>query len=229
MGKKLLVLVVLLSAATAVFALDFASMRKNMVDTQIRARGVKDSRVLSAMLKIPRHKFVPENMENYAYLDRPLPIGYEQTISQPYIVALMTELSALKGNEKVLEIGTGSGYQAAVLSILSAQVYSIEILKPLADSASVRLKQLGYENVKVKHGDGYQGWEEYAPFDVIVVTAAPDNIPPKLVEQLKEGGRMVLPVGSIYQELKLVVKEKGKIRVKDIIPVRFVPMVKGKE
>ncbi len=229
MVKKLLALIVLLSAATVVFALDFSSMRKNMVDTQIRERGVKDSRVLSAMLNVPRHKFVPENLEGLAYLDRPLPIGYEQTISQPYIVALMTELSALKGNEKVLEIGTGSGYQAAVLSLLSNQVYSIEILKPLAESASVKLKQLGYENVKVKHGDGYQGWAEYAPFDVIVVTAAPEKIPPKLIEQLKEGGRMVLPVGSIYQELKLVVKEKGRIKVKDIIPVRFVPMVKGKE
>jgi protein-L-isoaspartate(D-aspartate) O-methyltransferase len=208
---------------------NFYLLRKKMIKEQIIKRGIKDKRVLAAMLKVERHKFVPEDMKYLAYSDRPLPIGYGQTISQPYIVALMTELLGLRGNEKVLEIGTGSGYQAAILSLLCKEVYTIEILKPLAKSAEKRLKELGYTNIKVKHGDGYLGWEEYAPFDAIIVTAAPQEIPPKLIDQLKEGGKMVLPVGSVYQELKVVVKEKDKIKIKNILPVRFVPMIKSRE
>jgi protein-L-isoaspartate(D-aspartate) O-methyltransferase len=163
-------------------------------------------------------------MKSYAYEDSPLPIGENQTISQPYIVALMTELLGLKGGEKVLEIGTGSGYQAAVLAEIAKEVYTIEIIKYLADSADERLHRLGYKNVTVKYGDGYQGWEEHAPFDGIIVTAAPDHIPQPLVDQLKIGGRMVIPVGDTFQELKLIVKKDKNITEKNIVPVRFVPM-----
>ena len=203
---------------------NYANLRKEMVETQIRARGVRDERVLAVMERVERHLFVPEKYRPFAYEDNPLPIGEGQTISQPYIVALMTELLELKGKEKVLEIGTGSGYQAAILSELARKVYTIEILKPLAESAGERLKKLGYKNVLVKCGDGYQGWQEYAPFDGIIVTCAPAYIPQPLVEQLAEGGKMVIPVGEYFQELKLLRKTKGKITEKSIIPVRFVPM-----
>ena len=199
-------------------------MREKMVETQIKARGVKDPRVLSALLKVERHRFVPEEYLNSAYSDQPLPIDEGQTISQPYIVALMTELLELRGNEKVLEIGTGSGYQAAVLAELAKEVYTIEIIVPLASTARNRLLELGYQNIKVKAGDGYLGWPEAAPFDAIIITCAPDHIPEPLVEQLKEGGRMVLPVGAYAQELKKIVKRFGKIETADIIPVLFVPM-----
>ena len=203
---------------------DFKAMREKMVEGQIKARGVKDPRVLSALLKVERHRFVPEEYLGSAYSDQPLPIGEGQTISQPYIVALMTELLELKGNEKVLEIGTGSGYQAAVLAELAKEVYSIEIIEPLASTARNRLLELGYQNIKVKAGDGYLGWPEAAPFDAIVITCAPDHIPEPLIEQLQEGGRMVLPVGAYTQELKKIVKRSGKIQTADIIPVVFVPM-----
>jgi protein-L-isoaspartate(D-aspartate) O-methyltransferase len=203
---------------------DFKAMREKMVETQIKARGVKDPRVLSALTKVERHRFVPEEYLNSAYSDQPLPIGEGQTISQPYIVALMTELLELKGNEKVLEIGTGSGYQAAVLAELAREVYSIEIIESLASIAKRRLSELGYQNIHVKAGDGYLGWPEAAPFDAIIVTAAPDHIPKPLIEQLKEGGRMVLPVGTYTQELKKIVKRSGKIETTNIIPVVFVPM-----
>ncbi len=203
---------------------DWETLRKEMVEKQIIARGVKDKRVIQAMLKVKRHLFVPPPYRPLAYTDQPLPIGEGQTISQPYIVALMTELLQLKGEEKVLEVGTGSGYQAAILAELAKEVYTIEILPALAESAEKRLKKMGYENIKVKCGDGYIGWEEYAPFDAIIVTCAPDHIPKPLLEQLKEGGRMVIPVGSIYQELLLIEKKGGKIFKKSIIPVRFVPM-----
>ena len=196
-----------------------------MVAHQIHARGIRDSLVLLAMRETPRHLFVPEYLERNAYMDRPLPIGEGQTISQPYIVALMTELLRLTGDEKVLEIGTGSGYQAAVLSPLVKAVYTIEIVQLLAESAGKLLKTLGYDNVTVKWGDGYQGWPEHAPFDCIIVTAAPDQVPKALVEQLKIGGRLVIPVGSYYQELKVIIKEKDGIKEESIIPVRFVPMV----
>jgi len=203
---------------------DFKPMREKMVETQIKSRGVKDSRVLSAMLKVERHRFVPKSHEAQAYTDRPLPIGEGQTISQPYIVALMTELLDLKGGEKVLEIGTGSGYQAAILAELATEVYSIEIVESLAISSKNFLLELGYRNIQVKAGDGYLGWPENAPFDAIIITCAPDHIPKPLLEQLKEGGRMVVPVGTHAQELKKIVKRSGKIETTDVIPVIFVPM-----
>jgi protein-L-isoaspartate(D-aspartate) O-methyltransferase len=203
---------------------DFKAMRERMVESQIKARGVKDPRVLSALLKVERHRFVPEKYLDSAYSDQPLPIGEGQTISQPYIVALMSELLELKGNEKVLEIGTGSGYQAAILAELAKEVYTIEIIEPLASGAREKLSELGYQNVTVKAGDGYSGWPEAAPFDAIIVTAAPDQIPKPLIEQLKEGGRMVLPVGTHTQELKKIIKRSGKMETTDVIPVLFVPM-----
>jgi len=203
---------------------DFKAMRQKMVETQIEARGVKDPRVLAALLKVERHRFVPEKYLDSAYSDQPLPIGEGQTISQPYIVGLMTELLELDGDEKVLEIGTGSGYQAAILAELAKEVYTIEIIEPLASAARKRLSELGYQNVKVKAGDGYLGWPEAAPFDAIIVTAAPDHIPEPLIEQLKEGGRMVVPVGTYTQELKKIVKRFGKMETIDVIPVLFVPM-----
>ncbi|MBL4654339.1 MAG: protein-L-isoaspartate(D-aspartate) O-methyltransferase [Bacteroidia bacterium] len=203
---------------------------REMVNTQIIARNVNDKRVIDVMMNIPRHLFVPVNMQKHAYVDGPLPIGKEQTISQPYIVALMTELLQLKGDEKVLEIGTGSGYQAAVLSQLVDTCYSIELIKELADRSSKLLNELGMHNVVVKCGDGYQGWPAHAPFDRIIVTAAPEVIPPKLVEQLKVGGRMVIPVGTYYQELMVITKDdNGEIMKESIIPVRFVPMVYPEE
>jgi len=202
----------------------YARARERMVREQIEARGVKDSLVLAAMRKVPRHLFVPERYRGEAYADHPLPIGHGQTISQPYIVAYMTEALGLKGNEKVLEIGTGSGYQAAVLAEIVDSVFTIEIIPELARSAEQRLKNLGYRNVFVRCGDGYKGWPEHAPFDAIIVTAAPDHIPQPLVNQLKVGGRMVIPVGSMFQELVLVVKRKEGIEKHPLLPVRFVPM-----
>ena len=201
-----------------------------MVEIQIERRGVKDPRVLKVMRDTPRHRFIPPHLEKMAYLDGPLPIGEGQTISQPYIVALMTELLALKGDEKILEIGTGSGYQAAVLSALVSEVFSIEIVKNLVDSAAVRLDKLGYKNVTTRWGDGYKGWLEEAPFDAIIVTAAPNEIPQPLIDQLKAGGRLVVPIGARQQELKVFTKNKdGTIQSKNIIPVRFVPMVHPKD
>ncbi len=199
--------------------------RARMVETQIVARGVRDARVLAAMRQVPRHLFVEAKDRAQAYEDHPLPIAGNQTISQPYIVALMTELADLTPNERVLEIGTGSGYQSAVLSRLAGEVYSVEIVPELARASDERLRQLGYKNVTVREGDGYRGWAEHAPFDAILVTAAPDRIPQPLLDQLAPGGRMVIPVGSFFQELKVLSKDKnGKITEKDILPVRFVPM-----
>ena len=199
--------------------------RARMVETQIVARGVRDARVLAAMRQVPRHLFVDAKEGAQAYEDHPLPIAGNQTISQPYIVALMTELADLTPSEKVLEIGTGSGYQSAVLSRLAREVYSIEIVPELARASADRLQQLGYRNVTVREGDGYRGWAEHAPFDAILVTAAPDRIPQPLLDQLAPGGRMVIPVGSFFQELKVLSKDKnGNITEKDILPVRFVPM-----
>jgi len=203
----------------------FDEARKRMVEKQIIARGIKDERVIGAMLKVPRHLFIPEQYRHYAYADSPVPIGHDQTISQPYIVALMTEELNLSSTDKVLEIGTGSGYQAAILAELAREVYTIEIIEPLAREAEARLKQLGYENVKVKVGDGYLGWPEYAPFDRIVVTCAPTEIPQPLIDQLKEGGVMVIPVGSGgFQYLYRVKKVMGQIETEKIIPVSFVPL-----
>ncbi len=198
--------------------------RNNMVRDQIEARGVSDPRVLAAMRKVPRHLFVSGSLEKHAHDDGPLGIGHDQTISQPYIVALMTELLQLKGHERVLEIGTGSGYQSAVLAEIVDTVYSVEIVPDLASSAANLLSKLGYSNVKVRCADGYRGIPEAAPFDAIIVTAAPDHIPEPLIEQLKLGGRMVIPVGDFYQELIVIEKtEQGVIKHRSI-PVRFVPM-----
>lgn len=203
----------------------YSKLRENMVSLQIIRRGIKDPRVLEVMRRVKRHIFVPQAYRGFAYEDRPLPIGQGQTISQPYIVALMTELLKLTGKEKVLEIGTGSGYQAAILAELAARVYTIELIPVLAERAKKLLRDLGHKNILVKCGDGYLGWQEYAPFDAIIVTCAPDDIPQALLEQLSDGGRMVVPVGSIYQELMLVNKEDGNIEIEGVIPVRFVPMV----
>lgn len=202
---------------------------ENMVKTQLERRGIKDPRVLKVMRDTPRHLFVPQVYRQNAYEDGPLPIGHDQTISQPYIVALMTELLELTGEETVLEIGTGSGYQAAVLAQLVDTCFTIEILKPLAEEAGFLLKKLGYNNVVVKWGDGYEGWPQHAPFERIIVTAAPDKIPQALVDQLAVGGRMVLPLGNYYQELIVVTKNNLGIATKTIIPVRFVPMVHPKD
>ena len=202
----------------------WAQLRERMVREQIEARGVKDPKVLAALRKVPRHLFVPEAERSSAYADHPLPIGEGQTISQPYIVAFMTEQLRLKGGEKVLEIGTGSGYQAAGLAEIGGEVYTIEIVEPLATRAAALLEQLGYQNIHVKSGDGYQGWPEHAPFDAIMVTAAPDHVPQPLVDQLKVGGRMILPVGDWFQDLRVVVKTEQGVLQQDVLPVRFVPM-----
>ena len=204
---------------------DMEEKRNRMVEDQIVRRGVKSPRVLDAMRSVERHRFVPEEALAHAYDDAPLRIGHGQTISQPYIVALMTELLELRADDRVLEIGTGSGYQAAVLSLLVAEVYSIEIVEPLGEIARARLDELGYDNVRVRIGDGYQGWPEHAPFDRIIVTAAPPEIPQKLVDQLADGGRMVLPVGDTHQTLKLLQRRGGAIEERTITAVRFVPMV----
>lgn len=203
---------------------DRVAERERMVAEQIVARGVSDSLVVRAMLSVPRHRFVPDAVARLAYTDGPLPIGFEQTISQPFIVALMTELLGLRGGERVLEVGTGSGYQAAVLSEIAGEVYSIEIVEPLAELAAARLGSLGCSNVTVKAGDGYRGWPERAPFDAVIVTAAPDHVPEALVAQLREGGRLVIPVGEVAQELLLITKTEDGSRTRRVIPVRFVPM-----
>ena len=216
----------------------FQKLRDDMVRTQIASMrwlggdAVRDPRVLDAMRQVPRHLFVPPEIVPYAYEDRPLPIGYAQTISQPYIVAKMTELAQPKSGDRALEIGTGSGYQAAVLSKLVAEVFTMEIVEPLGRQAAERLRAMGYRNVEVRIGDGYQGWPEKAPFEVILVTAAPPEIPPKLIEQLKPGGRMVVPVGELPNDqwLVLITKNaKGEVRKRDVMPVRFVPMVPAKK
>lgn len=217
---------------------DYRKRREEMVGTQIAtprwtgSEAVRDSRVLDSMRKTPRHRFVPAELVAYAYDDRPLPIGYGQTISQPYIVAKMTELLEPKEEHRVLEIGTGSGYQAAVLSPLFAQVYTIEIIEPLGTAARQRLAALGYKNVEVRVGDGYFGWPEKAPFDGIIVTAAANHIPPPLVEQLKPGGRMVIPVGNPFQPQMLMLVTKGSkgprdLQVRSLMPVAFVPLIGG--
>lgn len=206
----------------------FAAKRQEMVRTQIKRRGVSDPRILDAMTRVKRHLFVPDEFMDMAYDDHPLPIGLGQTISQPYIVAYMTEQVQLRDGDRVLEIGTGSGYQAAILAEIVKEVYTIEILKPLADNARKKLKNLGYENVHVRHGDGYKGWPEFMPYDAIIVTAAPEEIPEILTEQLKIGGRMIVPVGTYYQELYLLTKTENGISRRKLIPVRFVPMVSDK-
>jgi protein-L-isoaspartate(D-aspartate) O-methyltransferase len=216
----------LLGAAALAAAADdaFTAARLKMVSTQIEVRGVRDPRVLDALRRVERHRFVPERLHDHAYEDRPLAIGHDQTISQPYIVALMTEEARVKPGARVLEVGTGSGYQAAVLSVLAGQVYSIEIVEPLATEAAPRLESLGYHNVTVRAGDGYRGWPEHAPFDAILVTAAPPEIPQPLLDQLAVGGRLVTPVGEGDQELVVVERTAAGPQRRRVIPVRFVPM-----
>jgi protein-L-isoaspartate(D-aspartate) O-methyltransferase len=204
----------------------FKRARIQMVDQQIRARGIKDLKVLHAMKKVPRHQFVPQEMRSQAYADHPLPIGEGQTISQPYIVALMTESLNLKGPEQVLEIGTGSGYQAAILAEIVAKVTTIEIKSKLFERSSRLLQALGYSNITSTFGDGYHGWQPTAPYDCIMITAAVDHIPPPLLQQLKEGGRLILPLGNpfSFQHLALVTKKAGEYKVQQITGVLFVPM-----
>ena len=204
----------------------YREARKEMVSTQIRLRGVSNKDVLSAMIEVPRHRFVPKKLVSQAYEDHPIPIGQGQTISQPYVVALMTESLKLKGDERVLEIGTGSGYQAAILSRVAKEVYSIEIKERLYKKASKVLQLMGFTNVKTRHGDGYFGWAEAAPYDCIMITAAIDHIPPPLLKQLKKDGRLILPLGNpfSYQNLSLVTKDDNNYSVRQITGVLFVPM-----
>jgi protein-L-isoaspartate(D-aspartate) O-methyltransferase len=201
-----------------------AQARERMVRTQIEARGVRDARTLEAMRTVPRHRFVPPALARDAYADHPLPIGHRQTISQPYIVAFMTEALELRGGETVLEVGTGSGYQAAVLAEIAAKVHTIEIVEPLAEEAKALLAELGYHNIEVRSGDGYAGWPEAAPFDAIMVTAAAPRIPEPLEAQLKDGARLVIPVGDDYQNLVVVTRRGDRFEQKRVLPVRFVPM-----
>lgn len=232
--RKLGILAVLVVAALACGKADektdmadsvyYAKLRNEMVESQLKPRGIRDPVVLAAMRSVERHLFVPEKRRQQAYVDGPLPIGESQTISQPYIVALMTELLALDSASKVLEIGTGSGYQAAILGEIADSVFTIEIIPELADQAAKLLSELGYTNVFVKCGDGFIGWGEHAPYDGIMVTCAPSEIPSPLLDQLADGGRLVIPVGTLWQELILETKTDGELKRESIIPVRFVPM-----
>jgi protein-L-isoaspartate(D-aspartate) O-methyltransferase len=203
---------------------DRPAERMRMVAEQIRAREIRDPRVLAAMERVPRHLFMPEAVRDEAYGDHPVSIGYGQTISQPYIVGFMSEALELKPEHRVLEIGTGSGYQAAILGELAREVYTIEIVEPLAESARAVLAQLGYKNVHVRAGNGYAGWPDQAPFDRIIVTAAPDEVPSALVEQLKVGGLMAIPLGTFDQELRIMKRTSGGMETLKTLPVRFVPM-----
>jgi protein-L-isoaspartate(D-aspartate) O-methyltransferase len=231
MGVRLLRITLCLLAALAsckpagVPARDYAAERERMVQEQIVFRGVRDPRVLAAMRKVPREAFIPELLRELSYTDGPLPIGSDQTISQPFMVALMTEQLQLKPGDRVLEIGTGSGYQAAVLAELAAQVYTIEIVESLGKKAAETLQRLGYKNVEVKIADGYQGWPEHAPFDAIIVTCAPEKIPQPILDQTKEGGRIIIPMGRLPdQKLYLLEKKAGRMEQRAILPVLFVPM-----
>jgi protein-L-isoaspartate(D-aspartate) O-methyltransferase len=224
--SNLLFLVILF---IGVFQVDrYTTLRDKMIKEQIIARGIADKRLLNAFYDVPRHLFVPENLADFAYNDGPLPIGYGQTISQPFIVAYMTDILEVKPTDTVLEIGTGSGYQAAILSKLASMVYTIEIIEPLGLEATERLKELKYTNIEVKIGDGYAGWKEHSPFDKIIVTAAAQSIPEPLLEQLGENGRMIIPIGSEHstQVLLLAEKQIGKIKTTPMLPVRFVPFTR---
>lgn len=222
-----LVIVFVIGASFGYCAEKYTEMRQRMVNDQLLARGINDQRVIYSMLKVERHRFVSEGIKDIAYVDKPLPIGSNQTISQPYMVGLMTQLLSLRGGERVLEVGTGSGYQAAVLAEIAGEVYTVEIIPELAVSAGKRFQELGYKNVFVRCGDGYYGWADKGPFDAIIVSCGVTNIPPDLVNQLREGGRMVIPVGTDPQKLLFVWKEKGEIKTKFITDVRFVPLTGG--
>ncbi|MDJ0650326.1 MAG: protein-L-isoaspartate(D-aspartate) O-methyltransferase [Xenococcaceae cyanobacterium MO_188.B19] len=204
----------------------FEVERKQMVETQLRDRQIEDQRVLAAMSKVPRHEFLDSWCQDFAYSDRPLPIPHHQTISQPYIVAYMTQAANIAPSDRVLEIGTGCGYQAAILAEIAKQVYSVEIIPQLSQQASQTLSKLGYKNIQFKIGDGYQGWVEHAPYDAIIVTAAPEYIPHALIKQLKINGTMVIPVGKWYQDIVVLTKKENDIVLEKTIPVRFVPMKK---
>ncbi len=221
----LIVLVLFMTGSILPQSDKYESVRHRMVKTQIQDRGISNQAILDAMKKVPRHLFIPGEYADEAYNDYPLPIGYGQTISQPYIVAYMTEALKPGSKKKALEIGTGSGYQAAILAEVCEKVYTIEIVPELAKESSERLKKMGYKNITCKYGDGYRGWPEYAPFDMIMVTAAPESIPQPLIDQLAEGGRLVIPVGppAAVQELILVIKKNGKTEQKRLTFVRFVP------
>ena len=227
--RYLLVPIALLFCVVTAAAQDYTAQRNRMVEAQIQRRGIEDVAVLRAMRAVPRHEFVPERYVRYAYEDRPLPIGYGQTISQPYIVAYMTELVRPRPGQRILEIGTGSGYQAAVLAEIVDSVFTIEIVSELAEAVTERLDRLGYDAVTVQHADGYHGWAAHAPFDAIVVTAAAEHVPPPLIKQLKDGGRMIIPVGSPFftQTLMLVEKRDGEVRTRSLVPVRFVPFTRA--
>jgi protein-L-isoaspartate(D-aspartate) O-methyltransferase len=224
----LIVFLFIFNGKFTVMAQDYEQLRNKMVDDQLKTRNIKSKAVLDAMRAVPRHLFVPEHLRSYAYNDSPLPIGLDQTISQPYIVAFMTEQLEPVPGMKILEIGTGSGYQAAILAYLGCEVYTIELLEELAIKAEKILAGLNFSNVKTKNGNGYSGWPEEAPFDAVIVTAAPDKIPEKLIEQLKENGKMIIPVGPVnsLQSLKLLTKKDKRIIEKELLPVMFVPMVK---
>ncbi len=211
------------SAAQQVSDDQYAKQRRQLVE-ELRSEGITSQAVLNALLKVPRHKFVPSSYRHLAYRNRPLPIGQDQTISQPFIVGYMTEAAEIAPGERVLEIGTGSGYQAAVLAELAKEVYTIEIIPELAESARTLLREMGYKNVQVKTGNGYEGWAEHAPFDAIVVTAAPDEVPKALVEQLAVRGKMVVPVGSGFQQMVIITKTDSGVVERRTIPVAFVPM-----
>ena len=222
-------LIPLMASLVMCEAQDFRAARERMVRDHVEARGVKDARVLAVMRATPRHLFVPKALERRAYEDTPLPIGYGQTISQPYIVASMTELLGVRPGDRVLEIGTGSGYQAAVLAPLAKEVYSIEIVEELGRQSQRLFEQLGHANIEVRIGDGYKGWPEKAPFDRIILTASPPEIPQSLIDQLKNGGRLVAPEGKAWQELVVIDKAaSGKVTKRAVYGVQFVPMVKGK-
>lgn len=229
--QSMVILLVWLAVPSCAQERSFEMERQNMVSSQIKARGIKHKATLEAMEVVPRHLFIPEYLWGQAYRDGPLPIGQGQTISQPYIVAYMTALIEPEKGERVLEIGTGSGYQAAVLSQIVDSVFTIEIVEELANSAQETFRKLGYENIWVRYGDGYYGWPEHAPFDKIIVTAAAEKVPPLLVEQLAEGGKMIIPIGPVFsvQYLILVEKKNGKVKKTNMLPVRFVPFTREED
>lgn len=226
-----IILQILLFSPAILHGIDFERARHRMVEWQIRGRGIENEATLRAMRTVERHKFVPSRLEKHAYEDRPLPIGYDQTISQPYIVAYMTEKLRPQPNHRALEIGTGSGYQAAVLAEIVSEVYSVEIVSELAKEAEARLRVLEYDNVHVRVGDGFFGWKEAAPFDIIIVTANAESVPPHLFEQLREDGRMIIPIGPQWglQNLVMVRKVEGKMKKRKLVPVRFVPFTRQEE
>jgi protein-L-isoaspartate(D-aspartate) O-methyltransferase len=229
-GAMFLVSAVVSSAITATASAQkadqFAAARQQMIERDLKGRDITNPAVLKAMEDVPRHRFVPSGMQDQAYADCPLPIGHGQTISQPYVVAFMTQMLEVRPDDKILEIGTGCGYQAAVLARLAQQVYTIEIVKPLADEARKLLTELGYKNIFIKAGDGFEGWSEHAPFNKIILTCAVEEIPPALIEQLKEGGRIIAPIGATYelQQLVIATKKAGTLTYRQVLPVRFVPM-----